>query len=449
MRGFPKVLWLCAFLLGGCVTHEVRTVDMTPPEQLGHSFGESELLDVGVAVFDPNVPESYDEQVKLLIQPDIRRAEANYIPYFAKNLLQSTGNWGAVRVVPRPTHAVDVTVSGRILHSDGESLKLKVKVEDATGRTWFVRDYEALASKYAYDQSVPRDIDPFQVLYKNLADDMVSYRMQLAPEEVEVIRATARMKFAQAFSPEAFSDHIGQTRDGQFELKRLPAPDDPMMKRVERVREREYLFIDTLDEYYENFQRSMYTPYQNWRSASYEEAIAYKLLRAEARRRALGGAVAVVGGVAAITESDNRAVETSGIVGIIGGAMTLKSAIGKRQEAEIHAEMLREVGIAAEAEVMPQTLELENQVVRLEGTVEEQYERLRGILRDLYFADLDLPPPRAEDGAGQRAEDGAGQRAEDGAGQRAEDGAGQRAEDGRAGDREADLDATFDSDLGP
>jgi hypothetical protein len=395
MPAYRMVLLTVALLLAGCVSHEVRTVDMTPPEQRGDQLGENDLLDVGVAVFDANVPESYDEQIKLVIQPEIRRAEANYIPYYAKNLLQSTGNWGAVRVVPRPTHAVEVIVSGKILHSDGESMKLNVKVEDATGRTWFVRDYEALASKYAYDQSMPIGIDPFQSIYKNLADDMLSYRMSLTSSDVDVIKATARMKFAQDFSPEAFSDHIGQTPDGKFVLKRLPAPDDPMLKRVERVREREYLFIDTLDEYYENFHRNMYTPYQSWRAASYEEAIAYKLLRAEARRRTIGGAVAVVGGVAAMVESNDAVVDTGGLVSIIGGAVTLKSAIAKRQEAEMHAEMLREVGVAAEGAMMPQTLDLENQVVRLEGTVDQQYERLRAILRDLYFADLDLPPPGA------------------------------------------------------
>ena len=108
-------------------------VDMTPPQQFEGTQSEDQLLDIGVAVFDANVPESFDEQVKQLIQPDIRRAEAQFIPYFAKNLLQSTGNWGAVRVVPRPTHAVDVTVTGKILESNGERLRVEVTVIDARG----------------------------------------------------------------------------------------------------------------------------------------------------------------------------------------------------------------------------------------------------------------------------------------------------------------------------
>jgi hypothetical protein len=220
------------------------------------------------------------------------------------------------------------------------------------------------------------------------------------------------MKFARDFAPDAFDDHIAETGDGEFVLKRLPASDDPMLERVERVREREYLFIDTLDEYFENYHRSMYEPYQDWREATYEEAITYKLLRAEARRRTIGGAAAIVGGVAAMAESNDAAVDTGGLVSVIGGAMTLKSAIAKRQEAEMHAETLREVGVAAEAEVMPYTLELENQVVRLEGTVDEQYDRLRGILRELYFADLDLPVPGEED-AGAPADEAASAELED------------------------------------
>jgi hypothetical protein len=383
--------------LSACVSHSVRTVDMTPPEQLEMAQSEDELLDIGIAIFDPNVPEDYDLQIEELIQPEIRRAEANYIPYFAKNLLQSTGNWGAVRVVPRHTHAVDVIVGGKILHSDGESMGVEVTVTDATGAHWFTKSYEALASKYAYDPSIPQDIDPFQSVYKQLADDMLAHRKTLSAEQVLAIRRTAEMKFAQDFSPDAFSDHVGSPKDGEYEVTRLPANDDPMLARVRKIREREYLFIDTLDEYYENFHRDMFTPYQAWRHATYEEAIALKQLKIQARNRTIGGTAAIIAGIAALTESGDPYVSTSGLVSIIGGAVTLKSAFAKRAEASIHAEVLQEVGVAAEAEIMPHTLDLENQTVRLQGTVDEQYEELRGILREIYFADLGLPvPPEAE-----------------------------------------------------
>jgi len=392
-------------LLSGCVSETVRVVDMTPPEQLGRTQSEDELLDIGIAVFDPNVPDDYDEQIEQLIQPEIRRAEANYMPYFAKNLLQSTGNWGAVRVVPRPTHAVDVIVSGKILHSDGESMEVEISVEDATGKEWFTKKYSALASKYAYDEGIPPDIDPFQTVYKNLADDLLDYRKQLSEEDIHVIRTTAEMKFAQDFAPDAFSDHIAEDKNGDFVLKRLPADDDPMLTRVRRIREREYLFIDTLDEYFENYEHQMYAPYQNWRRSTYEEAIAYKELRAQARARTIGGAAAIIGGIAAMTESNDAYVDASGIVSVISGAMLMKSALAKKAEAAIHAEVIEEVGTAAEAEIIPYTIELENQTVRLQGTVDEQYDELRAILRRVYFADLGLPEPTPEPEAEQHAID--------------------------------------------
>jgi len=400
--GCPGIGWLgigwlgvVVLALGGCVSKEVRTVDMTPPQQSATITDERLLLDVGVAVFDPNVPESYDEQVETLIQPEIRRAEASYFPYFAKNLLQSTGNWGAVRVVPVPTHAVDVVIDGKILHSTGERLSMEITVNDATGRRWFSKTYESLASKYAYDPAISQTIDPFQAIYKGLADDMLAFRDTLTPEQIAEIRTAAEMQFARDFAPDAFGGYLRAGPDGKTELLRLPAEDDPMLARVRRVRDREYLFIDTLDEYYENYHRAIYSPYQNWRRATYEEAIAYEQLRAQARARLIGGTVAMVGGVAAMVESNDPAVDLGGLISVIGGAVTLKSAIEKRAEAEMHSEALQEVGAAAEAEFVPHTIELENQVVRLQGTVEEQYQELRGILRDLYFEDLDLPPPPA------------------------------------------------------
>ena len=48
-----------------------------------------------------------------------------------------------------------------------------------------------------------------------------------------------------------------------------------MLASVRKVREREYLFIDTIDEYYANFHRSVYPTYQVWRKASYVDMITY------------------------------------------------------------------------------------------------------------------------------------------------------------------------------
>ena len=385
-------LWRILLLVGlfqlyGCVTQTVRTVDMAPPKTLGVPPSEELLLDVGISVFDPNVPESFDEQNELNIQPEIRRAESNYMAYIAKNLLQSTGNWGAVRVVPRLSYAVDVTVSATILHSDGERLDLRVVASDARGQVWFDNVYETLASKYAYDASMPRDIDPYQATYNKIANDLLRFRMALTDDEILAIRTTAEMRFARDLATDAFEDYVIETTSGAFQIRRLPAPDDPMLSRVRMIREREYLFIDTLDEYFSSFANEMFNPYQNWRRATYSEAIAYREERNKARARLLAGTAGIVAGVAAQT-SDNTITQYGGTMGIIGGAMMIKSGIAKRADAQLHIEVLRELGTSAEAEIMPHTIELENESIALQGSVDEQYEELRRILRKIYRTEM-------------------------------------------------------------
>ena len=385
-------LWRILLLVGlfqlyGCVTQTVRTVDMAPPKTLGVPPSEELLLDVGISVFDPNVPESFDEQNELNIQPEIRRAESNYMAYIAKNLLQSTGNWGAVRVVPRLSYAVDVTVSATILHSDGERLDLRVVASDARGQVWFDNVYETLASKYAYDASMPRDIDPYQATYNKIANDLLRFRMALTDDEILAIRTTAEMRFARDLATDAFEDYVIETTSGAFQIRRLPAPDDPMLSRVRMIREREYLFIDTLDEYFSSFANEMFTPYQSWRRATYSEAIAYREERNKARARLLAGTVGIVAGVAAQT-SDNTVTQYGGTVGIIGGAMMIKSGIAKRADAQLHIEVLRELGTSAEAEILPHTLELENESIALPGSVNEKDEELRRILRKIYRTEM-------------------------------------------------------------
>jgi hypothetical protein len=375
---------------GGCVSQTVKTVHSEPARTVG-DIPEAELLDVGIRLFDPNIPDDWETREEENILPDVRRAEARFMPQVLKTTLQSSGNWGAVRVIPRDTTAVDLTVNARIQASDGERLQLAVQVVDATGRVWIDDDYEYLTSKYAYEQDELAAVDPFQPLYTAVANDMLEARQALSSEDRLRIRRVAEMRFAEEFAPEAFDDFVEQTRGGRWELRRLPAADDPMLSRLRRVRDREYLFIDTLDEYYGEFRRDMLESYQDYRSFSYEEAVNLRELRQQARRRAIAGAVAVLGGLAAVASEDGYARD-AGAIAVAGGAWTLKSAFDKNAEAQIHVEAIRELGSSLEREVTPHVIELDDRSITLTGTVDEQYDRWRGILRDLYRTEVGLPP---------------------------------------------------------
>ena len=54
-------------------------------------------------------------------------------------------------------------------------------------------------------------------------------------------------------------------------------------------------------------------------------------------------------------------------------------------------EAIRELGTSLEGEVTPAVIELDDRTFTLTGTVDEQYGRWRGILRELYADEQGIP----------------------------------------------------------
>lgn len=386
--GFSATLILALLLaLAGCSTHTVKTANYVAVERENAALPEDQLLDVGVQVFDTGLEIVPDDE-DLLVFPEVRKAESRFMPHRVMDALQTSAAWGAVRVTPESHDAVDVLVQGQIIQSDGEMLLLKVDVTDATGRLWFSRVYEGLASKYAYERRPGRDpqADPFQGVYNRIANDMLAYRSELSASELKEIRTVAELRFAQDFSPEAFGDHLRLSPKGRYEVVRLPAENDPMLARIRGIRERDYLFVDTMQEYYGNFVLEMERPYQEWRKQTYAEVVSMRDLRRSARNRTIAGVASIIGGIAAAGNSAGAA-RAAGHVGIIGGGYMVKSGFDKRSQAKIHVEALQELGDSLEAEMQPRVIALEDRSFTLSGTVENQYEQWRELLKEIYRLD--------------------------------------------------------------
>jgi hypothetical protein len=380
----PFAMLALAALIGlvGCSSHSFRSVDLTPPTPLEEQVSERELLDVGVAIFDPNVPEDYDAREKKVINEEVRRAESYYMPYLLKTVLESSGNWGAVRIVPRQTHAVDLTVSSEILTSHGERLSLRVRARDARGVVWFDDVYTALGSRYAYEGGLPPGTDPFQQLYTQIANDLAAHFAALPSEDRLAIRRVAEMAFARDMAPVVYSDYLAELPDGGFAVRRLPAENDPMMERVRRIRDREFMFIDTLDGHYAEYRRRVEPIYQQWRKSSYTDAMASMTMGKQKQIRSTAGLVSLIGGILS---------GPFGFGAVAGGAELLQNEVRRTDEIMNHSEALREVSDAMEQAVVPHTVLLENETHELTGTVDRQYVQLRRILRDLYAEELGLP----------------------------------------------------------
>ena len=377
-----------AVFLSACATHTVKTTSYTPVVRDSQGVPEDLLLDVGVAMFDPGLDELDGDQEELT-NHQVRVAESRYAPYLLAETLQRSANWGIVRLMPNHSSPMDVYITGTILESNGESMRMRVHVADSTGKDWYTKVYDQEISQFSYDPSQRQQSDPFQILYNNIANDLLVWKKNnITDEEVVEIRTISEILFARRFSPDVFDPYLTTSRNGIYQINSLPADSDPVLERIRDIRERDFMFIDTIQDYYATYVRQMRLPYDSWREQSYLETITLRELEASAKRRFIAGAVAVVGGLAAATQGSNYATQAGGAFGVGAGAYLIRSGFDKRAEARIHMEALEELGQSLENEVAPQVINLDDRTITLTGSVEEQYEQWREILADLYAAEV-------------------------------------------------------------
>ena len=377
-----------AFLVSACATHTVKTTSYTPVVQDSQDVPEDFLLDVGVSLFDPGIDEYLGDDEDTA-NPEIRVAESRYAPYLLAETLQRSANWGIVRVMPNSESPMDVQVNGTILRSNGEAMIIRVEVNDSRGRHWYTEEYEEVISQFSYDSQNRQKNDPFQAIYNKIANDLLAYRQRnIEASEVQEIRTVTELLFAQRFSDDAFGNYLARDRNGEYQLTALPADNDPLLGRIRSIRERDFMFIDTVQDYFATYVRQMRLPYDSWREQSYQETITLRELEASARRRFIAGAAAVVGGIAAASNGGNWATQAGGATAVGAGAFLVKSGFDKQAEARIHMQALEELGESLENAVAPQVINLDDRTITLSGSVEEQYGQWRDILADLYAAEM-------------------------------------------------------------
>ena len=162
--------------LSACVVQDQRPTERVVVEKATTEIPQEQLLDVGIMLFDPNIPDDPEEREKQRIFPDVREAEARYMPVVLRDTLEGTGYWGQVRVLPRNVTSMDVYIRGTIIKSTGEELEFDLDVTDVTGRRWFSKTYKGKADTRAYKDIPSRPIDPFEALYHTVANDLIAAR---------------------------------------------------------------------------------------------------------------------------------------------------------------------------------------------------------------------------------------------------------------------------------
>ena len=325
------------------------------------------LLDIGVAIFDPGIPEDESTHNELEVFPRIRQAEAKYLPVTLRRELVDSAQWGVVRVLPELGSLSEVTVQGRILASNGREQRIQIVVSDATGRQWLDREYAASSTETSLQRG-----EPYQQLYAQIAADMLSYRRGLDERQLREIRGVSLMRYAQSLSPDAFAGYLGLDEAGYQRLQRLPAQGDPMMARVERIRNQEYLFVDNVDEQFGELHDEMASTYALWLQYDREQ----NLFRQGYEQRA--------------ASRDKQ--------GRTGSFAAMQQSYFAYRNFRLQEQDLDELALGFNNEVAPTIVETSGRVFRLTGTLQSQYTEWRQILRQIFAIETGLPSSGSQDG---------------------------------------------------
>jgi len=360
-----------------------------PVDQTETEIPENQLLNVSIELFDPGALPK-DEKDANGLSMEIRKAEARYMPEQLRITMEKSGYWGAVRLVPDEITGGELVVAGTIIESNGNQLDLEIAARDASGRQWFSKEYRDGVEAEFYQRNWNNySVDAFQPLYNTIANDLAKFLKTLTADEITAIRRVAELQFAADIAPNAFAHYLQQGEGGEYNIVHLPSADDPMYGRVQAIRERDLLMIDTLNGHFDNFYREMQQPYTEWRKARSDEVEKQRELERAALNRTLLGVAAIVGAVfvEAAGGGYSPGRDVLGDVLVLGGAAAIKSGMDKRSEATIHRDTIEELGLSFSSEAQPLVLEVEGKTIELTGSAEAQYEQWRTLIGQIYSAE--------------------------------------------------------------
>jgi hypothetical protein len=364
--------------------------DRVEARQAQGEVPETRLLDVGIELFDPGAEErDRDKLAKVGLSPELRRSESRFVSFHLKKTLESTGYWGAVRVIPGPGDGLDLMVTGRIRESNGKRLVLDVEARDARGERWLDKRYRGDADTSAYRTERVGRHEAFQEVYNRIANDLLEALEDRDEEDLATVRRIAGLRFASQLLPEAFSPYLKVRGSGRYTLVRMPAEDDPLARRVASIRERDQMLVDTLNDHYLAHYEKMSGPYASWKMNSYEEQDALdRIHRASLLKKILGGA-AILTGMLMTPDSQGEAAARD--AAIFGGSLVLQSGFQQAQEKGVHQAALKELATSFDGDVAPLLVEVEGQQLKLTGPAERQFATWRELLRQVFSLETGAP----------------------------------------------------------
>tara|TARA_B100000446_G_scaffold115926_1_gene108091 strand:+ start:6668 stop:8059 length:1392 start_codon:yes stop_codon:yes gene_type:complete len=317
---------------------------------LNQNSSNPPLLDVGIVVFQPLASNMQRSQ-----SPLVRKAEARYLPYVLKQTLEQSSRWGVVRVMPDRHGSAELAIEAILLASDGEVMALRLVAQDSAGRLWLDREYRMRANDRAYEHIGQ---EPFQALFDRIESDLYLARLQLTTQQSKQLQPLAVLRYGERMVPDGFASYYQESDDGSYKLMGLPAASDPMYRRIQQLRRYEYFFIDTADEQYLSLFNNMQRTYHHWRQYS-RELVVY--MRDYQQR---------------------QAGQASGFRR--GSLASMNEVYSDYEWFRMQERYLKELSSGFNNQVLPTVLNLDDQVVHLEGGYEQQYQQWQAILAEIF-----------------------------------------------------------------
>lgn len=389
------LLLLGLVVVGGAqaAVDKVTSSTLAPIQTPSEPMPPESLLDVGIPPLGDGLALTDEDDT---VFPEVRIAETIYFSNQLAKTMEKSGAWGAIRVVPNTAVVMDLYITGTILQSDGETLDLDIQVHDTSGRQWLQERHRQVVGKYTYDRRLKTLADPFQNLFTAIANSVLQVRERMTTEDAVRLRQISELRFAREFSPEAFDDYIAEGRNGILTIERLPAENDTILERIAMIRDRDYLYVDTMQDYYDVFSGQMHLPYQDFRRASYDSVVKSRQLKKRGNRQVIAGIAGIIAGIYGRLNSGTMMQFDGSTAAAAAGGYALKQGLQTKQKAAEQTERAAEMGASLEAVIAPQVIALEDRTVTLTGTVQAQYEQWREMLHRIYEQERTLPGIAAE-----------------------------------------------------
>ncbi len=386
-----------------------RSIEQAELEEKNILAAPSRNLDIVVPTFNASLADAKDGETPTW--PELRRAEANLFAIELKNALERTEKFGAVRVTPDRTATAAIYVMGRIAESNGHHVEIDIAVADISGRDLVSENsgftfgkpkaklhdiFKTRSFKHDVNEAFFKNLrhknkQPYQPVFNEAAAFVVKLLSEYNSKQVDDLTKLTDLRFAASFSEDAFAEHM-TIEKGKVTLTSLPSKDDSMYQKVRAIRVRDQLFVDQLQNDYEQFAAKIAPSYRIWQEQTLAEYQAQRQAKQDATKAAVGAALmlglAIAAGSSAYDNNydpvgDALAATTMVSAGMISAGL-VGDAMKSAEEAKMHNELIKELGDSVEIDVAPKVVAFEEKEKELVGDAKEQFAQWRAFLKTIY-----------------------------------------------------------------